>query len=49
MTDKNKHYVDNEAFFKEVKKWKQRVIDSREIDEPDPPSTEYMGECFLRI
>ena len=49
MTDKNKHYVNNEAFFKEVKKWKQRVIDAREIDEPDPPSTEYMGECFLRI
>jgi len=44
-----KHYVDNEKFFLEVKKWKQRVIDAREVDEPDPPSTEYMGECFLRI
>ena len=49
MTDKKNHYVDNEKFFKEIKKWKQRVIDAREVDEPDPPSTEYMGECFLKI
>ena len=49
MTDKRKHYVDNEAFFKEIKKWKQRVLDNREMDDPDPPSTEFMGECFLRI
>ena len=27
-----KHYVDNEKFFIEVKKWKQRVIDAREVD-----------------
>jgi len=44
-----KHYVDNEKFFAEIKKWKQRVIDAREVDEKDPPSTEYMGECFLKI
>ncbi len=49
MTDKRKHYVDNEAFFKEIKKWKQRVLDNREMDDPDPPSTEYMGECLMRI
>ena len=49
MTDKRKHYVDNEAFFKELKKWKQKVLDNREMDDPDPPSTEFMGECFLRI
>ena len=49
MTDKRKHYVDNEKFFEEMKKWKNRVLDAREIDDVDPPSTEYMGECFLRI
>ena len=49
MTDKKKHYVDNDKFFLEIKKWKQRVIDAREVDDPDPPSTEYMGECFLKI
>ena len=49
MTDKRKHYVDNDKFFVEMKKWKQRVIDAREVDEVDPPATEYMGECFLKI
>ena len=47
--NKKRHYVDNELFFAEIKKWKQRVIDAREVDETDPPSTEYMGECFLKI
>ena len=47
--NKKRHYVDNELFFEEIKKWKQRVIDAREVDESDPPSTEYMGECFLKI
>ena len=49
MTDKKKHYVDNDKFFLEIKKWKQRVIDAREVDEVDPSATEYMGECFLKI
>jgi len=44
-----KHYVDNEKFFKEMKKWKQWVLDARQVEDPDPPSTEYMAECFLKI
>ena len=44
-----KHYVDNEKFFKEMKKWKQAVIDAREVEDPDPSSTNYMAECFLKI
>ena len=32
MTDKKKHYVDNEKFFTEMKKWKQRVHDAREVE-----------------
>ena len=47
--NKKRHYVDNEKFFEEIKKWKRRVVDAREVDETDPPSTEYMGECFLKI
>ena len=39
-----KHYVDNEKFFKEMKKWKQAVVDSREVEDADPPSTDYMAE-----
>jgi len=44
-----KHYVDNELFFKEMKKWKQQVLDAREVEDPDPPTTDYIGECFLKI
>tara|TARA_Y100001936_G_scaffold116243_1_gene113713 strand:- start:799 stop:1329 length:531 start_codon:yes stop_codon:yes gene_type:complete len=47
--DKSRHYVDNDKFFLEMKKWKQRVTDAREVEEDDPPTTEYMGECFLKI
>ena len=46
---KQKHYVDNEKFFKEMKKWKQQILDAREVEDPDPPSTPYMAECFLKI
>ena len=49
MTDKRKHYVDNDLFFEAMTKWKRRVLDAREVDETDPPSTEFMGECFLKI
>ena len=47
--DKSKHYVDNDKFFKAMKIWKQKVLDNREVEENDPPTTEYMGECFLKI
>lgn len=49
MTDKRMHYVDNEKFCEEMTKWKKRVLDAREVDDVDPPSTEFMGECFLKI
>ena len=44
-----KHYVDNEKFFKEMKNWKQAVKDAREVEDPDPPCTDHMAECFLKI
>ena len=44
-----KHYVDNEKFFKEMKNWKQAVKDAREVEDPDPPCTDHLAECFLKI
>ena len=44
-----KHYIDNEKFFKEMKKWKQRIIDARQVEDPDPVCTDYIAECFLKI
>ena len=49
MSNKKLHYIDNDKFFDEMKRWKAQVLDAREMDEPDPPSTEFMGECFLKI
>lgn len=43
------HYVDNKRFFKEMCEWKKLVIEASEVDEPRPPVTEYIGECFLEI
>ena len=49
MTDKENHYVDNRKFFDEMCKWKDKVIEARNSGESNPPVTEYIGECFLKI
>ena len=43
------HYIDNKHFFAEMVKWKEQVKDAQETDDPKPPVTEYIGECFLLI
>ena len=47
MTDKRKHYVDNEAFFEEMKKWKNRVLDAREMEclRRQQRTSPHMSEC----
>ena len=46
---KENHYVDNKKFFDEMCKWKEKVNEASACDEPRPPVTEYIGECFLKI
>ena len=46
---KENHYIDNDKFFTEMCKWKDRVIEAEEQGESRPPVTEYIGECFLKI
>ena len=43
------HYVDNKKFLEAMKEWKQRCKDAEELGEPQPPVTNYIGECFLKI
>ena len=43
------HYVDNKEFFKCMVEWKKIVIEADSCDEPRPPVTDYIGECFLKI
>ena len=43
------HYVNNKEFFEAMKEWKKTVHECEEADEPKPPVTDYIGECFLKI
>tara|TARA_B110000503_G_C7143400_1_gene411882 strand:- start:81 stop:674 length:594 start_codon:yes stop_codon:yes gene_type:complete len=46
---KGAHYVKNADFLEAMKEWKQRCKDAEEAGDPQPPVTNYIGECFLKI
>ena len=43
------NYVDNKEFFKCMVEWKTLIIEADEQDEPRPPVSNYIGECFMKI
>jgi len=43
------HYIDNKKFYAEIVKWKIMINEAREVDDPVPPVTEYIGICFMEI
>ena len=46
---KTEHYVDNKVFLEEMKKYRKKVLSARKRNRKDPPITNYIGECFLKI
>ena len=46
---KGAHYVNNAQFLEAMKEWKDRCKEAEELGEPQPPVTNYIGECFLKI
>ena len=46
---KSVHYVDNAQFLIAMKDWKKNCISAEETGDPQPPVTNYIGECFLKI
>lgn len=44
-----KHYVDNKKLSQSLKEWKEVVIAERAAGREDPPVSEYIGECILKI
>jgi hypothetical protein len=46
---KRDHYIDNQRFFQEMQEWKKTIKEAEEVDDPKPPITPYIGECFLKI
>ena len=43
------HYVDNKKFLEEMKKYRKKVLSARNRKRKDPPISDYIGECFLKI
>lgn len=53
MTEKKKntsnHYVNNADFYAALCVWKEGVVEADATDDPRPPITDYIGECFVKI
>ena len=51
MAEKKKkpHYVNNKEFLQAMVEWKARCREAEEQGKPQPPITNYIGECFLKI
>ena len=43
------HYVNNKEFLEAMKEWKERCKEAEALGDPQPPVTNYIGECFLKI
>ena len=46
---KKPHYVDNKKFLQAMIEWKQVCNIEEKDGNPQPPVTNYIGECFLKI
>src|SRR6056300_1484739 len=46
---KGAHYVNNAEFLEAMKVWKDRCKEAEELGDPQPPVSNYIGECFLKI
>ena len=51
MADKKKkpHYVNNKEFLQAMVDWKTKCRAAEQAGKPQPPITNYIGECFLKI
>ena len=49
MKKQKAHYVDNKQFLEAMKEWKAQCAEAEEMGSPQPPVSNYIGECFLKI
>jgi hypothetical protein len=47
--EQKSHYVNNKKFCDEMIEWKAKVLEAREVGDPIPPVTSYIGQCFMEI
>ena len=43
------HYVNNKDFLEAMKIYRNNVLSARETKKQEPPISDYIGECFLKI
>ena len=46
---KGEHYVDNKVFLQAMVEWKDKCAAAEKDGKEQPPVTNYIGECFLKI
>ena len=46
---KKPHYVNNKEFLQAMIEWNDRCKQAKKDGKPQPPITNYIGECFLKI
>jgi hypothetical protein len=46
---KGVHYVDNKKFLAAMVEFKEKCKDAKENEKDQPPVSNYIGECFLKI
>ena len=49
MTKAKAHYVDNKQFLEAMKEWRSQCEKAEQEGKPQPPVSNYIGECFLKI
>ena len=48
-TRKKEHYVSNKDFLIAMKEYKKKCIAAKKKGKDNPPISDYIGECFLKI
>ena len=46
---KGEHYVNNKEFLHAMIEWREKCEEFEKEGKPQPPVTNYIGECFLKI
>ena len=46
---KGEHYVNNKDFLEAMVAWGEKCIEDKQNGKEQPPVTNYIGECFLKI
>jgi len=49
LQESKANYIDNKKFYIEISKWIEEVNKAKKLGIENPPTTEYLGECYMLI